>query len=749
MKMRKLWITQLAVLGIALGCGRTLETANSAQKAGSDRTKNRLANDARAAVAPNLLGKALDRKKAQRFAGEETTEGDDQPATMPNPEPCEGEDCAPTSGEEDDFPTISRELTFNAWREAQGMLRHPLNTDDMMHEITLRANEVDHSLSFVQAGQRSAVDEFIQGVGLEDIVENFAAETDRPLDILLVLDNGCSMNREAKNMADKLAPLLDGIAATDWQIGIVTTDPSQSCLRALVKKGDANARDLFADAVKVGSQGSLNPRALLQAVRSLSGECLDRPWLRPNSNVELLFVSDKDNCIDGKACRGKEYAKASYLTGYLSSIRTIGKNARVHGVYMPPGVERCDCKSAERPGAIFAEIVGDTGGSYGSICNEDYAPAIAGITNAVTGAMRQSFTLARDPAANTVHVFIDDQELKTGFTVTGRIVTLDKPLAAQSKLKIVYRDYVSTLATRFKLRYPPVPDSLIVTINGVDAKAGSYTLDAAAPAIEFKEAPAPRARIAIGYKRNMALQDRFELGAAVINGTLSVSIDGTATTAFKLNAADGIVTLDQAPKENSAIVFEWKAEGSPILRYPVLIPEDQATAFTAYDKATSAELKVAYTKGYIDVDPADFVSGRVIVIKYKDSSADRFTVTLPQDPIAGSIMASAGGKSCSMAPELMVNGRELTFSGCKFPADATEVAITYTYKMDVKEFVFDVPNFPAPNDYQKWTVWVNDVETMDYMRNGKTISFDKPLPWGAVVRVRLMQRAPDPALPPA
>ena len=732
-------VTPWAILAllIATGCGQNQDLAN----------KNSL-RQTRSGQVP-LTADAQARTSRSRMAAD-TTAGDTLPPESPSMEPgdaCQGEYCSTNPPADDDLPTLSRELRFPAQREADGMVRHQLGSQEVAQDITLKATEVYHSLSQVQRGRASAVDEHIQGVGQNDITETFYSEADRPLDVLVVIDNGCSMAREAKNMGDKLAPLLEGIEATDWQIGVVTTDPSQTCLRALVKKGDLDPAAAFATAVAVGSNGSSNPRALLQAVRSLQGECLQQPWIRPTSNVELLFISDKDNCVNGKYCSGKDYAEPAYLQNYLSTIRTVGKNAHVNGVFMPPNVKHSDCKSGEKAGNIFAQLVQETGGAYGSICSEDYTPALAAIAKSVTTALRKDFTLARYPAAATVRVYVDGTELSKGFTVSGRIVTLDQPLDPKAKLEILYRDRVATLATRFKLRYPPVADTVVVTVDGKDAAPGSYTLDAAGPAIEFKAAPAANSRIAIGYELDMPLEYRFELGTPILAGSLEVTIDGTLTMDYKVDEATGMVDFAQAPQEGAVIVFTWKAAGAPLLRYPIVLPADQVAAFTATDKATGTPVRVTYKTGAIDLDPTEFVAGRILVIKYQDATMKPTMLTLPQEPIAGSIVATAGAVSCSMEPELIVSGRDLDFSGCGFAADAKDLVVSYRYWIAVEEFVFDVPNFPAPNDFQEWTVWVDDVETTDYTREGKSFRLKQPLVGVQYVRIRLVQRAPDPALP--
>ena len=79
--------------------------------------------------------------------------------------------------------------------------------------------------------------------------------TDRPLDILLVIDSSRSMDEAHKSLATKLSPLLESVKKGDWRI-VITTATFTDCLRAVIDKGDkdANGNDstetMFVDAIK-------------------------------------------------------------------------------------------------------------------------------------------------------------------------------------------------------------------------------------------------------------------------------------------------------------------------------------------------------------------------------------------------------------------------------------------------------------------------------------------------------------------
>jgi hypothetical protein len=66
--------------------------------------------------------------------------------------------------------------------------------------------------------------------------------------------------------------------------------------------------------------------------------------------------------------------------------------------------------------------------------------------------------------------------------------------------------------------------------------------------------------------------------------------------------------------------------------------------------------------------------------------------------------------------------------------------VSYSYVgATYQDFVLTVAKIPDPDDYQVWTVWVNDVVTTNYIRSANVIRFASPLPIGSVVRIQLIQ----------
>ena len=134
----------------------------------------------------------------------------------------------------------------------------------------------------------------------------------KKVDVLLVVDNSCSMideqNKLAANFENFIEQFLD--AAVDYQIGIVTTDmvdETQSGrlvgeTKIITAGMDLDtARSAFVDNVKVCATGSGFERGLMAAEAALSEPLLsgeNAGFLRDDAALSIVFVSDEE---DGSA----------------------------------------------------------------------------------------------------------------------------------------------------------------------------------------------------------------------------------------------------------------------------------------------------------------------------------------------------------------------------------------------------------------------------------------------------------------
>ena len=654
--------------------------------------------------------------------------------------------------------TMTREMSFPADAEMTAEASKTLDDPFLTQTITLKRNYSDRGKTVKQITRPAATDSFTQGTAGDTVTENFNQVAGRLLDILVVVDNSASMAEEQANLASKLTPLLSYVKDADWQIALVTTDPDHptidNCLNGLVKKSDANPEQKFANLVNsYGTSGSNNERHFLTAVRSLSGSCLTRPWLRPDSNVAVLIVSDEDSCsIKGHDCKDangnvKDYGLASYLVNYLASIRQVGKNARVHGIIWHPSLTHAQCPTGwvdsdgEHRGYFLADAISQTNGTWGSICDADYSATLANVSKNILVTLNSKFMLQQAPDPGTLHVLVGGVEVTAGFTVTGRLLEFATAPADGAVITATYHHGSTPVSKSFALRYKPLSDRVAVTVNGQLAQPSDYavSLGATAASVDFYAYPADKAAIAVSYTRDVPLNTQFALGDAVRAGSLRAKVNGVDMNAFTVLEASGVVTFDAAPAESATIDFAYSAVGAPVLVYPFSVNGAAPVDLALYDADTNAPIRFTYTAGAVVLDPSEFVEDRRVTLKVDNVARQRFSILLPNDPIPSTVVAAGGTKTC-VAPAVVVTGSLVAVDGCNFADDVMTVSIRYNFvTAHYQEFTFTGDNLPSATAYQVWKVLVNGAPAMAYSRVGNVVTFPGPLPAGAVVKIQLIQ----------
>ena len=201
-----------------------------------------------------------------------------------------------------------------------------LSSNQLSFELTQVNNYENSSLDFQQIDRPQVTESHQQGAAPSSATDSFQQESENGIvDILIVIDNSGSMREEQQNLSTKLQPLLTSISNSNWQIGVITTDPRDPCMRAVIKKGDANYLSAFATAINAGTSGSGNEQGIRQAVEGLG--CSTNQWVRANSSLAVLIISDEDNCSNGDCGSGAATSDPAYLTNYISNNlgRTVGE----------------------------------------------------------------------------------------------------------------------------------------------------------------------------------------------------------------------------------------------------------------------------------------------------------------------------------------------------------------------------------------------------------------------------------------
>ncbi|RZA18314.1 MAG: hypothetical protein EOP10_21280, partial [Proteobacteria bacterium] len=533
--------------------------------------------------------------------------------------------------------------TFQASTMGEGSLNYQASQKLSSQSITMDNNVVASEKVFTQVDRPMLTEVFSQGSELKKQSEAFKqnASAQGALDLLLVIDNSGSMKEEQENLSGKLAPLLSFVKDSDWRIGVVTTDPNDGCLRALISKSDVNANAAFASAVQPGLKGSGNERGILQAVNGLKGQCNPTgSWLRNQSTVGVLIVSDEDNCSAGQDCGNEAYTQGSYLTDYLSSIRQPGLNARVYGLIGHPSLSAQQCSTMAAKANIYAAVIDNTGGSWGSICAADYSGTLQAISKDISAILLTQFTLQFKPAPGTVKVYIDGKLQSSGYTVHENVIEFASAPAAGTTVSFQYEFSAELPKAEFALGNNAVSSSIKVYLDSVESKAFSY--DAVSGSIKFASAPSAKAIKAV-YRRADELPKSFQMDRGISLARMSVKVNGTAlaANAYSYNAQTGVLLLNAAPSDKATILVNADKVLEHALDYAIQIG---AASMSAWDNATGKVISAGFGSGFVSFAEADYVPGRKVLVK--GLGAASWKVPLGASVMNESLSVLAEGRSC-------------------------------------------------------------------------------------------------------
>ncbi len=661
------------------------------------------------------------------------------PVVMPPPVTPEPLPPGPIDPPKPPRRTVTTESTFPAHLTEEAVVEKEFGNPLLLHQFTMIKPDIKRKKTVQQALRPAYLDRLEQVPTGQAVVERFGQMAERNLDILLVVDDSPSMKDNQANLSTKLSALLASIDKTNWAIGVTTTGCQEGCLRSLIKKGDVDAKTRFSAAVSPGTRGNWVEKGLLNAVRSLSSSCMTEPWIRNDSTLAVVFVSDEDNCSNGRQCGNKPHAYASYLLDYLSTIREPGKNARVYGIVWHPNIPADQCPEGKHIAKTYAELITATKGTYGNICAKDYTQALNQISKDMLDSLNAQFTLKFEPEPTTLRVFVNATEIKQGITIQGRTVTITPPPPDGAAIAINYRYDVKPPQTAFKLRFGPYDGKAIVTVNGAIVNPADYVINPGEALIDFIVPPPIGAKITVAYFGAVEFKTGFSVGEEIKAGTLKVKINGVDTTDFTVAEAVGIITFNTAPPEGATLEFSYAVIGSPVYQYPFLAPPGTPADLDAFDTITLVPIRVTYAAGIMTVNPDEFIEGRKVTVRFQDPSQKTYDIPLPQNPLAGSVRVSSGTMVCPPANVVIV-GPVVNVKNCNFPDTVTSARVEYRYvAASFQEFTLKLEKIPTPTDYQVWTVWVNDVITTSYTRTLNVIKFPQPLPYPSFVRIQLVQ----------
>lgn len=245
-----------------------------------------------------------------------------------------------------------------------------------------------------------------------DGVDTFVQSPAEEVDILLIVDDSCSMepyqNQLGRNFESFITYFVD--ANVNYHIGVTTTDVEVDAGRILgdvITPETENPADTFSDIVNVGTGGSGFEMGLEAALMALTPPVVDQQnqgFLRETASLSIIFVSDEE---DGSPLP---------VNDYINSYRDV-KGQRSRDVFNASALtvtneEACTQEQAlaSSPGDRYIDVARQTSGVIGNLCSDAFDEIVTDLSLNVSR-LHDTFYLSSEPDVSTLKVFVDETEI--------------------------------------------------------------------------------------------------------------------------------------------------------------------------------------------------------------------------------------------------------------------------------------------------------------------------------------------------
>lgn len=281
------------------------------------------------------------------------------------------------------------------------------------------------------------------------------------IDILFVIDNSPSMQREQKKLGERLQSFLKGIRHMDWQIAFTTSDVSNgkhgikgSLLdlsghpnKKVLTPDHQDAENVFYSTVQrpeaqncIFGCPSSNEQPLRASIMAMEkSNTVNAEFFREDADLSIVVLTDEDEMSTGSS---KKTTTANQVVDSFHSIFGNDKKLSVYGIVIEPNDVACyEAQKSEginnaSPGLSVANLSRMTDGYIGSICENDYAIALEKISEE-TRLASDFFQLKRIPIANSVKVkLVPEQDIP--WTIKGDRLTFSTPPKQGTLVQVSY-----------------------------------------------------------------------------------------------------------------------------------------------------------------------------------------------------------------------------------------------------------------------------------------------------------------------
>ena len=245
-----------------------------------------------------------------------------------------------------------------------------------------------------------------------DQVEVFHQSPPEEVDILLVVDNSCSMGPYQEQLGSNFERFVEYFigANVNYHIGVVTTDIEDSSQSGriqgqIIDSESSNPGQAFTNIVNVGTTGSGWELGLEAAYNALSEPLrsgANAGFLRDDASLSIIFVSDEED------------SSPMPVNDYINTFLNI-KGARQRDIFNASALavtDLGDCDPLLTQGSTigtrYIDVARQTNGIIGNLCDEDFAGIVTELS-LNTSRLRNVYYLKDlpDPTSLEVHVSAD------------------------------------------------------------------------------------------------------------------------------------------------------------------------------------------------------------------------------------------------------------------------------------------------------------------------------------------------------
>ena len=264
--------------------------------------------------------------------------------------------------------------------------------------ISVSSNDPDEPVAVASILLEATASNFIK--------DTFIVTAGKEIDLLLVIDNSCSMQEEQGRLIDNAQYIIDGLDthSSDYHIGVITTDSSKF-VGDFITQADVSPVVSLGQQIDVGIFGSGNETGIKSSIEATSpgGDAApNSPFLRETASLAVIWVSDEPDLSAGDL-----YTWSSHFWSLKPSPSDVIGWGIVTADYT--------CRTA-MPGFDYIDLSQELGGDWTQICDESWQPTFEGI--AASAGTVSTFQLTNTPQVSTIVVTVDGIESNDWVYVT-------------------------------------------------------------------------------------------------------------------------------------------------------------------------------------------------------------------------------------------------------------------------------------------------------------------------------------------